>query len=455
MCPGNRGNYRTTYNIGDVAMIEITLCPRFKPKPFYFIVGAFVLIRLSLILFVDVTPTSDAAWYYEKGIAISQGHGYRRDAEFTAFWPVGYPAFLAGVFQLSHPSIIAGQLANLFLALLSCYFLIAIAFHVCGNSSVTMLTAAIFTFYPNGIAYSSILLSETLFTALLLLACWIYIRKSNLAHSVLAGIVFGFATLVKSQTMVVPAVLAIFDILTAKNSRARLHVLGKALALYVALAVILTPWALRNYAVFGEFVLVSTNGGISMLAGNNPGMTPDFSKDFVMDDALVESVGHPMKPELEVNRDAKNKAIGWIKDNPWEFLALIPHKVWRLWAPDGEAEWQFQAGSTSYSTHTSLFRSVRVLNQFYYASIVMLALLFPLLHVRKRISVSNRWIWLGYLLAIITTAISVAFSGQSRYHFPVMPFLMINAAWAAYYLRGRLVWRGPRITAGPDPGMRR
>lgn len=410
--------------------------PLFWSNHFFLIIFLiFVLLRLIPILFVEVVPASDSGWYYQRAIEISQGLGYKRREEFTAFWPIGYPAFLAGIFKLSYPSVLIGQLANLFLASLSLLIIIKITYQITNNESLTKLTALLFTFYPNSIAYSSLLLSEILFTTLLLLACWLYIRKETIFYGVLSGIIFGFATLVKSQAILIPIVLVLFSFFIVRESKFKVATLLKAFALFIAFSIVLTPWIIRNYNVFGEFVFVSTNGGISMLAGNNPGMSPDFRKDYDDNDEYVKSVGHPIKPELQVDKEAKKKAIQWIANNPEKFIGLIPHKIWRLWAPDGEAEWAYQATNTKYSDNELIFRFVRVLNQVYYVSIIVLTILFPILYLRKHPPTYNQWIWLSYLLAIITTLVSILFSGQSRYHYPIIPFLMINASWVILHLR--------------------
>ena len=56
----------------------------------------------------------------------------------------------------------------------------------------------------------------------------------------------------------------------------------------VALATV-SPWTYRNYQVFGTFILVSTNGGMTMLTGNNPSVVGDYGRNFSEDDPLVKA----------------------------------------------------------------------------------------------------------------------------------------------------------------------
>src|SRR5205085_11832259 len=77
---------------------------------------AFFVIRAIVLFALPVTPTSDAAWYVASGLEIAAGKGYHQGAAPTAFWPVGYPAFLAAVFYLFGPHIIAAKIVNLALS---------------------------------------------------------------------------------------------------------------------------------------------------------------------------------------------------------------------------------------------------------------------------------------------------------------------------------------------------
>ena len=59
-----------------------------------FWVGLAAIMRLFWIFAVDTQPVSDFNWYFERAIEISRGNGYSIDGKPTAFWPVGYPAFV-------------------------------------------------------------------------------------------------------------------------------------------------------------------------------------------------------------------------------------------------------------------------------------------------------------------------------------------------------------------------
>ena len=67
-------------------------------------------------------------------------------------------------------------------------------------------------------------------------------------------------------------------------------------------------------------------------------------------------------------------------------------------------------------------RAVRVFNQAFYVVTLLLCVLALRALIRARASPAA---FAGYFLALAMTALCAVFSGQSRYHFPVMPFLFV------------------------------
>jgi hypothetical protein len=153
----------------------------------------------------------------------------------------------------------------------------------------------------------------------------------------------------------------------------------------------------------------------------------------------------------EVARDAEAKRLGmaWIAENPAKFAKLAPKKLMRLWLPDGEAEWAYQGGAPGYPRFELAYRAVRVANQGYYVLLMLaFAAAFPAMIVRRRRD-GQRWLgwWLlPYGVALYPTLICVVFSGQSRFHYPVMPFVCMAAGWLAIWVLGRWSERGTAPT---------
>ncbi|MDE2436334.1 MAG: glycosyl transferase, partial [Sphingomonadales bacterium] len=138
--------------------------------------------------------------------------------------------------------------------------------------------------------------------------------------------------------------------------------------------------------------------------------------------------------EIGFDRESTRLAKQWIATHPAQFLKLIPLKLAKLWAPDGEAQWAYEGGYPGYAAHAGLFRLVRIVNQAWYFMLLGLAALAAVLMLRKRRAAGQRWIdwWLlPYAIAAYPSVIAVMFFGMARFHFVAMPFLCMAAGWAA------------------------
>jgi hypothetical protein len=394
----------------------------------YFIFSCFaiyMLLRAAIILSVPVQPTSDELWYYNHAVSLASGQGYVQNGIPTAYWPVGWPGFLALVIWIFGRSPETGEWANLALAAAIFFLSLKIATSIFQNKIVGRITVAILTFYPNEIGYVPDLATEIFYTALLLLAVYFLIGVKSPAGLILSGVIFGIATLTKTQTPFIPVLLfAAWWLANKARGGTFWSSLSKAVAVCAVMSLIVLPWTVRNYIVFHSFVPVSTNGGPTLLTGNNPSARGDYTPN----DPLARQIQEDTAGEVARDQRAKSLAMKWIRDNPRQYISLIPLKIWRMWAPDGEAEWVFQSGFLNYNDYWFAFRSVRIFNQLYYLAILSFFALGSLF-LFKGPGRQSPLVLTGYILFGYFTLIAIIFSGQSRFHFPIMPWIAMYAAY--------------------------
>jgi len=413
----------------------------------YFVVwcfGLFILLR-ALNLLVPLEMSSDAGWYFNRAAGIAAGEGYSESGHPTAYWPVGYPGFLGSLFWLFGTSQTVGAIANLVCAAASFFLVLALTRHIFQCSRSARLAVVLLAIYPNSIAYTPLLLTETYFTFLMLLGCYLFIVRRTLPYLVVAGLVFGFMTLTKPQGIFVPGFLALLWLVTSEGWQRRWVVVARTGLVYVMMACVLVPWAVRNTTVFGELVLISTNGNSILLAGNNP----SANGKPIEDDPYYKKRNFSVEDQVAANKRARQLAIEWISSNPKRFLELIPLKIFYAWAPDGEAEWSYQGDFDRYEKYFYLFRGIRVLNQGYYLLLILsfAVAIFPLCRYRHK----TAWPWplFGYVFCGYLTLIAIVFFGYSRFHFPVMPWIIMTVAWAAVHMLETKASRGAAEQSHP------
>ncbi|PNU03846.1 glycosyltransferase family 39 protein [Novosphingobium guangzhouense] len=398
----------------------------------------------AAVLLIDVAPTSDAEWYYTRAASLAVGRGYLDNAGApTAFWPAGWPIALSLVFSQFGVSQVALGLFNLASAMLIGALTLVLGRRLFGSEGAARAGLLLLAVYPNAIGYVPLALTEVFYTALLMAGCWVIVTRTSRWHLVSAGLLFGVATLVKAQTLVVVPLLFAIEWLRMGQMWKRLPGLVSEGLLVLALAALtVAPWTIRNEMQLGHWVAVSTNGGYTLLTGNHDTATGDYTPDAPVVKELMARTGLD-----EVQRDAEARRLGmeWITSHPDRFVKLAPKKFLRLWLPDGEAEWAYQGGAAGYPRFELAYRAVRVLNQgFYVTLMVAFAAAFFVMIARRRRD-GQRWIgwWLlPYGIALYPTLICLVFSGQSRFHYPVMPWVCMTAGWLAMTALGKLGDRG-------------
>jgi 4-amino-4-deoxy-L-arabinose transferase-like glycosyltransferase len=400
--------------------------PAFIPACF---IGG-LLLRLAVVLLFPVEPMSDSAWYVARARGLVAGLGYREGDHPTAYWPVGWPAILAGALAVFGSVAVSVAFLNLAAVALIMSMILWLGRNIAGSETVARMALVAYALYPNHIAYTGVAATETVYTALALAAfALLYSGRRSAPMLILCGLIFGVATLVKPQTIAFPfgAVIALGLVIRDYRWKSALRA---GLIVYAALLCVVLPWSFRNHAVFGEFVLVSTNGGTALLLGANDQATGghfDYQHT-----PVFTNLGIPWEErvarQVELNQRQKQVANAWIRDNLLLYLSWMPKKVIKLWIKDTDGFWSFDH---SYPQSTAIVRFAQYVNQTFYTLVLALALACAIVALRSMLMRREDTIRLALLfcMPVFVSLLAAAFTGQIRYHFPAMPFLLVAAAW--------------------------
>jgi hypothetical protein len=154
----------------------------------------------------------------------------------------------------------------------------------------------------------------------------------SLSGSLALGALAGFAFHLAPAIMPVVVMFALFELWWTKDRRRW----GGGLAVAAGVVITCAPWTWRNYSALGEAVFIRSNFGLELRLGNHEGARADLWN--TTDAARL----HPGNDEGEARRvrdvgeaaymrEARDKAIGWIRSNPSEFVSLTAARVWHVW----------------------------------------------------------------------------------------------------------------------------
>lgn len=289
-----------------------------------------------------------------------------------------------------------------------------------------MAAAAIAAVYPPLVWIAAFVYSEAIFwpiaiaVALVFNHTLIQPRTGGLKSALVFGLVTGLAVLVRAAT--VPFVpLAGLWLLWKRQFTA---FAGFA----IGLAIVLTPWTIRNYSHHGRFVLVASDGGVTFWTGNNP-LAPgegDMAANPHLKYANQElRARHPGLTEEQLEPVYYRESLTWIRQHPLDWAWLMVKKVFYLVVPIGP----------SYRVHSA---------RYYMASLVSVGLLVPLAAFgcwklgSRRSRMTGMWI-----LAAGAVATCLVFFPQERFRIPVLDPALILLASGAF-----VNWPRGRVTEG-------
>jgi 4-amino-4-deoxy-L-arabinose transferase-like glycosyltransferase len=191
----------------------------------------------------------------------------------------------------------------------------------------SLLAAALVAVNPFLIYFSALILTETLFTAMLAWGMALLLRR-HAAARIAGAVLLAASVLVRPSAIVLPILLAAAAT-AANRAPGRAYSRWRPFAAAVAMAALtvafLTPWAMRNQTRLGRWVWTTTNGGITAYDGFNDNATG------ASDQALLEIP--PYLGELERDDYCRWRALEWIDEHPWQAVALAARKIARTWSP--------------------------------------------------------------------------------------------------------------------------
>lgn len=281
-----------------------------------------VLVRLPWLLIVHPVPVSDTRFYYFSATSIAEGHGYQILGHPTAFFPVGWPAFLGGLFYFSGPSMLVIEVLNLVLWALVAVLAYALGRRLCDRAT-GVVAGVLVAVSPTMAVFVMRAYSEALFIPLLLGVCLLLTWRRetpSLRIAALAGALLGASILVRSTAEALILILPLWLLWR----RPRRESWRAALVLGVSSCLVLAPWLVRNMVVMHTTSL-STNGGVTLWLGANPradGGWVSYGKN----NWAISSAAAEVKQNDELTREA----VRWVIHNPDHYFGLMDDKFTRL-----------------------------------------------------------------------------------------------------------------------------
>lgn len=282
-------------------------------------------LRLGYAALDLPVPPQDTADYDELALNVLGGEGYVSHDNWYGFpmrsWrPPAYPLFLAAIYATWGYSHVAVQVIQ---ALLGA-FTVALLFFIVRRmykpaAWPAAITAAL---YEPLISVCSEVMSESLFTFLVLLALWALEDERRRWHVwALGGLAIGLAALTRPVGLLFLPALGLCVLLNGVRTDGRRLVWAA-----LAAAAVVAPWTVRNYVVHDALVPISTHGGFIVARSN--ALEPAWRQERGW--GIERAVFEAMPTEVERDRFWWQQGRSFIAAHPGVYIRLVFERLLRF-----------------------------------------------------------------------------------------------------------------------------
>ena len=397
-----------------------------------------LLVRVAFVIWAPPSLASDAEFYYGHALALMRGNGYTNaDGSPAAMWMPGWAAFMAVLFKVFGPRVFVAQLGNAVLGAATAGFVCALGGRLFSRR-IGVVAGVLWAVWPSVVFFTTILFTETLFTALFTAGMLGVVVASQEQERrtrwlVASGVALSAALWVRSEPFGFLPVFALFLAWTGASWKR--GALGAALLL-VVMAVGIAPWTIRNAVAFGRFIPTAANAGWVFYEGNHVGAPG--GNDLLAMFALREKFDHLSigQGDVECNAEGLRLGLAFVRDHPGETLQIAWRKLVLTYGSDDRAPVLIRGFTGPMkvlpSRHVPLYGYIPenfmtamqgVANVYWYAMLALVAIgLSGALGWRPE----SRILVLGGMLTWV--AIHAALIGGPRFHQPETTLLAIVAA---------------------------
>jgi 4-amino-4-deoxy-L-arabinose transferase-like glycosyltransferase len=323
--------------------------------------------------------------------------------------------------------MIVGRLLQVLLGVLIVYLVFILARRFLSERAA-FASAFVAACNPFLIFMSGYLLTENLYAALLLGALALTPQGESLLSSwkslACGAFLLGLSALSR-PTGFTFGLWIIFAFVAFGPGRTRRR-LGRAGLFAVMLLLPLFPWALRNHAVFGRWVLFTTHGGLTFYQGNNESVRdiPRYYGGIAPLYALPQYSTLEKLDEIERDREAWRLGKTFVRENWRSVPVMAARKFLRFWRFKSDVGISGVKSGWWWSKERFLGKLASVMDVGFAYAVVVIPLF--LVGLVGSLRAFRSFLFL-YGIVVVHTLVALLFHGSLRGRIPAEPVMAIFA----------------------------
>ncbi|MGB3478527.1 MAG: glycosyltransferase family 39 protein [bacterium] len=374
-------------------------------------------------------PIMDEKYHDQWAQEIAQGNLFGRVPYYRA---PAYPYFLGLVYKLFGHSYYIPRLIGIIIGALSC-MLIFLTGKEIFSYKIGALAGLLACFYSMFLYFDAMLLTvylEIFFCVLALFLLIKSLKKRNDIQLILAGLFFGLASITRPTFLLCVLVFASYLYVISRKDKFKER-LRRVFLLIIGVTPSILTVMIINSTIGKDSVPLAWNGGINFYLGNNQAAngwsatSPEIDKTWLggYKDAIIIA-------ELDMNRKLRfsevsnywfRRGFQYIFSRPINWFVLILKKAYLL---VNAYEFPNNQSIKTYQSFSPLLR-IPLLN---FGIVTALAIIGFIFAPKQKTTKAALLFLLTYSLTIIL------FFVPARYRMPLIPLLLIFAAYAIFWI---------------------
>ncbi|MBP3638149.1 MAG: hypothetical protein J6K13_11390 [Clostridia bacterium] len=433
----------------------------------FFLAGLW--LRLWVIANIPVEPDSDFETYYRMATELYNDTmltpAAALDRRYAAMYPhtIGFPMLiLLPAFKLAGPSVETALYANLVCSMLS----VLIAGHIgkkLAGKIGAVLAVALMSLWPSHILYSNMVATEQSFTMMILLAADIMVHVMDRGHGslyetgparatlllLLLGVVLALSGAIRPMAIVLLAAWAVVQMFIGGDPKGEVPQSGSRWILargWMCVLLVAIPYLLVGNVIsktITDTIMIEpasglTASGYNLMVGVNTtsgGRWNDEDARFfgdVFDETGDANLAH---------QACMQKAIERVTQAPEDVLNLLVYKFRDLWQTDDfgidwNLQWTDMQGTLTPELK-SMLESIRPAGRVMYMAVLLFALIGAIEAWRKH-TAPPPMLMVNVLFFLGTALAHMLLETQVRYHYNMIPFLILLGVQAVACWRERM-----------------
>lgn len=396
-----------------------------------FLAGLFVVLVLFKLQH-QVEQDIDPYFFGKMGQSIAHGHGFEGFGSLIKRRAPLYPLTIGGLYAAfgEHTTVVLVVQSAMFAATATLAFDIARRLF---NLRTGVIAGLLCAMQPMLLRYVPTLHLETQLTLLYTLVLWLMVRfrkQPTLLNGALVGVVAGGATLTKAVVLLLPVAFVVGLLLerrsATRDSRPVTRAPWRALfALFAVMGLTILPWTIRNYQVTGHFVPVSS------------GTSDAFLRGFIFSETKYITLSQPPYTDAENASNAYFNQLAADAGTVWE---ADDYETDQILNKEAKRRLIHEPGPVARKTIVGLFTFWYQLTSFKNSLLALTLAVggWVLAFVGwRRARSEGISTWVVFTAILYLNLVLAPLLALGRYSVPVIPALMVMAAYGIDTLLGR------------------